>query len=67
MYKPLAFYSRPLHGRGQKRREVAPRELMCTLGGSSREKHKIRGGEEEEEKNSNRRKFRSQTSDNMDR
>ena len=44
--------SRPLHGRGQgESGERLPQaRLMCTLGGSLREKQKIREKEEEEEK-----------------
>ena len=43
--------SRPLHGRGQgESGERLPQaRLMCTLGGSLREKQKIREEEEEEE------------------
>ena len=44
--------SRPLHGReqGGSGERLPQGRLMCTLGGSLREKQKIREKEEEEEK-----------------
>ena len=49
MYEPLAWQQTAAwKGTGWKRREVAPGRLMCTLGGSLREKQKIREKEEEE-------------------